>query len=99
MKQLVSPILVVVVGVAWLLNVMDVLPSVDWIWTIGLAAAGIATLVLGGMNRFTAVLGPFLLTASIFSLLRQTDRIGLEREVPIYAVGLYNSLPPAYHRR
>ena len=48
MKQLVSPIMVVVVGVAWLLNVLNVLPSVDWIWTVGLAAAGIVTLVLGG---------------------------------------------------
>jgi hypothetical protein len=91
MKNLVSPILVVVIGTAWLLNALDVLPHLDWVWTVGLAAAGILTLVQGGLNRLTAVIGPFLLTASVFSILRQTGCISLKHELPslTIAVGAY----------
>ena len=32
-KQYFVPILIIVIGIGWLLNVQGVIPKVDWIWT------------------------------------------------------------------
>jgi hypothetical protein len=82
------PILVIAVGVTWLLNVLEILPGVDWIWIGGLALAGILTLATGGFNKLTVVIGPFLLIASLCSLLRQVGKMPLDREVPILTIVL-----------
>lgn len=75
-----------VVGIAWLLNSYDVIKGVDWIWSGGLASAGVLCLWIGGFNRLTVVTGPFLISASVLSILRQTDRILLNREIPILVI-------------
>ncbi len=87
-KGLVVPVLVIVLGVTWLLNILKVLPGVDWIWTVGLAAVGVLTLLVGGINKLTAVIGPFLMVASICSLLRQLDVLPIDREIPILTIVL-----------
>lgn len=86
MKHLIPPLLLIVAGIAWLMNVLELFPRVDWIWTAGLASAGIATLALAGTNRLTAVVGPFLLTASGFSIVRQTGLITFRREIPLLTI-------------
>ncbi|MBN1909131.1 MAG: hypothetical protein JW818_05275 [Pirellulales bacterium] len=88
LARLVVPVLVILLGVTWLLNVLNIIPGVDWIWTLGLAGTGILTLVIGGFNRLTVVIGPFLLVASVFSLLRQTGQLPLDYEVPILTIVL-----------
>lgn len=87
-KQFIVPTLIIVIGVGWLLNVQGVLPKVDWIWTCALAAAGIMTIVVGGLDKLTAVVGLFLLIASMCSVLRQTDKMSIEQEVPILTIVL-----------
>ena len=87
-KKLAVPILTVIVGVTWLLNVLEIMPGVDWMWTVGLAAAGILTIAVGGLNKLTIVTGPFLLVASVCSLLRQTNRLVVDREIPILVIVL-----------
>jgi hypothetical protein len=87
-KKLAVPILIIVVGVTWLLNVLNLMPGVDWMWTIGLAAVGLLTLAVGGLNKLTVVIGPLLLAASATSLLRQTGRLDLDREIPILIIVL-----------
>lgn len=87
-KQLIVPILIILLGVTWLLNVLKIVPGVDWIWTVGLAAVGIIALVLGGINKLSVVVGPFFIIASICSVLRQTGRLELDREVPILTIVL-----------
>jgi hypothetical protein len=87
-KKLTVPILTILVGVTWLLNVLDIIPGVDWIWTAGLAAVGILCLLIGGVNKLSIVIGPFLLAASVASLLRQTDKLALDREIPILVIVL-----------
>jgi len=77
--KLIIPILTMVVGTTWLLNACNVIQGVDWIWTGGLAAAGILCLWIGGFNQLTIVAGPFLISASILSILRQTGGITLEK--------------------
>ncbi len=87
-KQYVAPILVIVVGIGWLLNVQGVAPGVDWVWTSILAAAGILMVAVGGPDRLTMVVGPFLVAASICSILRQTGKLSVDREVPILMIVL-----------
>jgi hypothetical protein len=82
------PLLLIVGGTGWLLNVLDVLPEVDWLWTLGLAALGVLTLAVGGIDRVTVALGPLLLVASYCSFLRQTGRLTMAREAPIITIVL-----------
>jgi len=81
-------LLTIALGSAWLLNSMDVIPGVNWVWTVGLGVPGLMLLALGGVNRFTIVTGPFLIIASILSVLRQTDRLNVNHEVPILVIVL-----------
>jgi hypothetical protein len=87
-RRFVVPILVILLGITWLLNVINFIPGVDWIWTVGLAAVGILTLAVGGINKLTIVTGPFFIVASVCSILRQTGRLELDREVPILTIVL-----------
>jgi len=87
-KGLVVPVLVIVLGITWLLNILKVLPGIDWIWTIGLAVVGVLTLLVGGINKLTAIVGPFLMVGSICSLLRQLDVLPIDREIPILTIVL-----------
>ena len=87
-SKLLTPIIIILFGIAWLLNSFNVIPGVDWLWTIGLAAAGIVSIVVGGLTKFTIVIGPFLVIASFFSVLRQTGRLDINYEVPILIIVL-----------
>lgn len=81
-------LLVIAVGGAWLLNTMNIIPGVNWVWTVGLAASGILLVMLTGLNKLSVVVGPFLLVASILSLLRQQGTLHIDREVPYLVIAL-----------
>jgi hypothetical protein len=85
-KSLALPILLMTVGTGWLLTTLGVAPGVDWIWTLGLAIVGLMTFVVGGFDKVTAVVGPFLIIASCLSLLRQTERLRIDIEIPILVI-------------
>ena len=84
------PWLLITLGVAWLLSTLGFVPKIDWLWTLGLAVVGLLTLATGGINKFSIVVGPFFLLASLLSVLRQTGLLTLNLEVPVLliAVGL-----------
>ena len=86
MKRFVVPILVIALGVAWLLNVKNILPEVNWIWTIGLGVSGVVLLVIEKINKFNFLVGVFLIIASVFSILRQTGKINPNVEVPTLCI-------------
>ena len=88
MQSIAVAVFVIGVGVAWLLNTLDVMPGVNWIWTAGLAASGAFMLMLCGVNKLTIVLGPFLMIASVFSLLRQRGTIDIDQEVPYLVISI-----------
>ncbi len=71
-KKLIAPILTIIVGLTWLLNTLNIIPGVDWAWSIGLATVGILSVAVGGFNKVSIVTGPFLIIASVFSVMRQT---------------------------
>jgi len=80
--SMVVALLVIAVGVGWLLSASRVVPGVNWAWVLALGVLGLLTLVLGGIDKLTVVVGPFLVALAVFSLLRQTGRIGVEKEIP-----------------
>ena len=87
-SEVVIPALLVAVGIGWLMASLGILPGVDWAWSIGLGAAGVLWLACGGINKGTIVIGPFLLIASALSVVRQTEQMKLEVEVPCLVIAL-----------
>lgn len=85
---LVIPLLVMAVGIGWLLSALGYVPDVNWLWTIGLAAAGILTLLMGGIDKFTVVIGPFFLLASVLSVFRQAGWLTLNIEIPLLVISV-----------
>jgi len=84
----VVPVLIITLGVAGLL-VAKGMGDFDWVWTLGLAVVGVLCL-LGGIDKVTVVVGPFLLIASVLSVLRQKGQLTWDVEVPslVIAVGV-----------
>lgn len=85
-KTLVIPLLLIILGTGWLLTAMGVMPQVDWAWTLGVAAVGVLAFVLGGIDKVTVVVGLFFILASCLSLLRQTGRMSVDKEVPVLVI-------------
>jgi hypothetical protein len=86
--MLVIAILTVAVGVGLLLNAMNLLPPIDWLWTIGLFAAGVLMMGLRGIDKLTGVIGPFLIFSALCSVLRQMDILPFKYEIPLLVIVL-----------
>ena len=71
-----------------MLNTLNIIPGVGWAWSIGLATVGILSVAVGGFNKVSILTGPFLIIASVFSVMRQTGRINIDFEVPILVIVL-----------
>ena len=82
-SMIIVAVVIIGLGVAWLLNTLDVISGVDWLWTGGLGVAGILIMAAHGINKFTFVIGPFLLVSSVFSIFRQTGRLRIDIEMPV----------------
>ena len=85
-SALIVPIAIVLVGVGWLLNTLNVIRDINWIWILALAAIGLIVFVVDGLNRFSIVIGPFFIAASLLSVARQTGRLEANVEVPILVI-------------
>src|SRR5687767_12662722 len=85
-----KPVLIAVclmaLGTAWLLNNIGVMPGVNWVWTLGLAAVAVVILAASGVDKLTVVVVPLLILASIASVLRQSGRISANYEVPALVI-------------
>lgn len=82
------PAVVVILGVSWLLDSLEVAPEVDWVRTVGLATAGVLILILGSLNRLTVVAGPLLITKSACMLLTQMGFLAKHSEMPVLVIVL-----------
>jgi hypothetical protein len=78
--------MLITVGIGWLLTTIGVAPGVNWVWTLGLAIVGVLTIVGAGFDKVTFVVGAFLVVTSLLSVLRQTDRLSIDVEVPILVI-------------
>jgi len=87
-RAIILPLLIVGVGVGWLLTNLNIIPGVNWLWTSSLAVLGLLTIFVSGIDRFSIVVGPFFLLASLASILRQTGKLNPDIEIPALAVAL-----------
>ena len=85
-KTLLLPIPLISTGSGWLLTTLGVVPGIDWVWTLGLAVIGLLAFAVGGFDKVTVVIGPFFIFASCLSVLRQTDRLHLDIEIPVLVI-------------
>ena len=83
---LIVPALLITVGTGWLLTTLGVAPGIDWVWTLGLAIAGVLVFLVGGFDKVTFVAGTFFIVTSFLSVLRQTGRVSIDVEVPILVI-------------
>lgn len=91
MKDATFPVLLIVLGAAWLLSSLHWLPEIHWIWILGFAGAGLAILMLDGITKSSIVAGPLLILAGALSFLHQYYRLGWRFMIPIMliAAGLF----------
>jgi hypothetical protein len=80
------PVLIIAVGVGWLLTAVGYGPGINWVWTLGLGTVGVLTFVLSGFDKVSVVVGPFFLAASLLSVLRQTEVLSVNVEVPLLVI-------------
>lgn len=86
MKDATFPVLLIVLGVAWLLSSLHWLPEIHWIWIAGFAGAGLAILMLDGITKSSIVAGPLLILAGALSFLHQYYRLGWRFMIPIMLI-------------
>lgn len=86
MKDAALPVVLIVLGAAWLLNSLHWLPEVHWLWILGLAGAGLGILVLDGITKSSVVAGPLLILAGILSFFREYHALGWRFIVPIMLI-------------
>jgi hypothetical protein len=76
-------------GVGWLLTSLGFGPGINWVWTIGLGAMGLLAIIIsGGVDKFSVVVGPFFVAASVLSIMRQNGQIQADIELPILVIGI-----------
>jgi hypothetical protein len=86
---IVISVLIIVVGVGWLLTALGIGPGINWLWTLGLGVIGILIFVVSrGIDKVSVVLGTFFLLASLLSMLRQTEQLRLDIEIPLLIISI-----------
>jgi hypothetical protein len=78
--------LLIALGTGWLLSSLGYVPQIRWLWVLALAAIGVMVFVVSGFNKVSVVIGPFFLVASLLSILRQSDRLSFDVEVPAFVI-------------
>jgi len=86
MRDAALPVIMIMLGLAWLLNSLNWLPDIHWLWIVGLCGAGVAILVLDGFTKSSVVAGPLLIVAGVLSFLRQHYRLGWHFIIPVMLI-------------
>jgi hypothetical protein len=86
MKDAALPVVLIVLGAAWLLNSLRWLPEVHWLWILGLAGAGLGILMVDGITKSSIVAGPLLILAGVLSFFRQYHALEWRFIIPIMLI-------------
>ncbi|MGN6389364.1 MAG: hypothetical protein ACTHL1_07620 [Burkholderiaceae bacterium] len=86
MKDAAFPVLLIMLGLAWLLKSLDWLPDVHWLWILGLAGTGVAILLLDGITKSSIVSGPLLILAGFMAFFYQYYHLGWRFIIPIMLI-------------
>lgn len=82
-KQLVIvACLIILIGGCWLLSGLGLMPDVNWVWVGGLILAGLLTIALGGLDKLTLTIGPWLIAAGVGAFLREGGYLTSKIEFP-----------------
>jgi hypothetical protein len=76
-------LLIVALGVAWLVNKLNITPGYDWFWTTALLVSGLLLLTIAGIDRFNFVVGVSLIVCAVLSALKQWGKITDDLVPPI----------------
>lgn len=80
------PIALLLLGVAWLLDSLDWLPSIRWVWVFGLIAAGAGILLLDGITKSSLVAGALLIGAGVMAFFHQFHGLGWRFIIPVMLI-------------
>ena len=85
------PVIVIVLGSAWLLTSLKVLPQIDWVFVLLLALFGILMLIIRPLSRGRLVAGATMLSIAIGEVLQDLAMISRTVEIPALVIlgGLY----------
>jgi hypothetical protein len=82
-KQLVIiACLITLVGGCWLMSGLGLMPDVNWVWVGSLTLAGLLTIALGGIDKLTMTIGPWLIAAGVGAFLRESGTVSAKLEFP-----------------
>lgn len=84
--QFAFPVYIVIFGVSWLLNVLNVIPEINWFRTLSVGAVGVLILIIWDFNRLTFIIGTSVIIESICSFLIQIGKLKASSEVPILII-------------
>ncbi|WP_066565806.1 hypothetical protein [Snodgrassella sp. CFCC 13594] len=83
--SLTFPLLLIIIGALWLLKSTDILPATTTLVAAGLVVAGVAVLVLDGINRQSVVSGPMLMYVGAATYAKSEGWLGYS---PLMALGM-----------
>lgn len=83
--SLVLPLFLIIAGAVWFLKSTDILPATATLVAAALVIAGIAVLVMDGINKQSIVAGPLLVYIGAAVYLRSQYFIG---QSPLVALGM-----------
>ncbi len=86
MKDASLPVTLIVIGLGWLLWELRLFPDIDWIVSAGFVVAGIAVLVIDGVNKNSIVIGPFLIAVGIVWFAHDRYWVGWRFIIPVLLV-------------
>lgn len=86
MKNAALPIVLITIGAVWLLNSLHWLPEIEWLWILGLIAAGLAILIIDGITKSSVVAGPLLMLAGILSFFHLYHGLGWRFVIPLMLI-------------
>ena len=104
MKNVTFPVILVVLGVAWLVQEMGWIPDWHIVGALGLVAAGVVVLFAEGITKTSIVTGPMLMFAGAAWYAREQRLLGWNVIAPIGLIVLgvclfVSRLPAVPHNR
>ena len=84
-SSLFLPLFLIIFGAVWFLKTTDILPATATIVSAGMAVAGIAVLVMDGVNKQSIVSGPLLVYIGAAVYLHNQYWLGYS---PLVALGM-----------
>ena len=88
MKNTTFPIVLIAVGSLLLLHSLDLIPSMRWLWIVGLIAAGALVLMTDGITKSSVVVGPLLMLAGVLQFFRMHSGLAYNLMIPLMLIAL-----------